>query len=897
MSPTERREADMISSAPPPAGDPDEIEVTIADLVARYAAERGDAIAVEDDAGVLRYADLAGLAEQVRALAASLALGEGPVGILLPVSNAYIAAIVGLLAGGIPYVPMDASFPAGRNRDIALGAGLKAIVVDAQTASAAAEIAPEVLQIVMPAQGAPSMLKATAVPHDVAVIFFTSGSSGRPKGVAQGHASVLYEVLRHCWRAGLTRDDRVALVYSPSVSGSTRDIYGSLAAGARLCLVDVRRAGLGGTLTALANARVTVLHSIPGLFRAMFGDANAETRRLAHSVRLVHLISDRVLHADVALYRDRFPRACRLCIDLATTETYSYASWYLDHDTAIEASLVPVGYPRPDMVVRMVDEAGTDVVPGTLGEIVIAGRSLSLGYWGDPALTAERFAMSTVVAGGTDYRTGDMGRLLPDGLLEFVGRKDRQVKLAGNTVHLAEVEAALARCPGVVEAGVVARGAAPATRLIAYCVAEAGTDASAITATSGGLLAPFMRPSEIVCIDALPKLPGGKPDPAALAEIDAARSAREVAAPRPRAVPTSEAMRIAQEVWEALLAPGSFERDMDFEAAGGDSLKGLNFVLQLENRLGLELPPTILDGKTRPSALIGRLTALSDDGPQVDPVDGRPLLLFFAGLYGGDTSMSDFARALEHRFRFVAVDYRDGGSAFDGSFDADRLFAAIGSLVERHAAGRIWLIGYSYGGKIAVEAARRLGEQGVRVEFVGVFDGLPRDEFLKRHSAAVRGMVLGNRVARGRAVYGGLFNYLSGAVAQKLGVWLAFHRRYRLLDRLLSLMRPRFLHGAELRTRRAITARARLAAFRDMPMGPVDGKLWLFLSAEQRFAPELYPYLGWEAYFTTIETHALPGEHLELLTGEAGRILVEKLGAIEKDLTAAGLVGNSHGMD
>ncbi|MEO9129618.1 MAG: AMP-binding protein [Sphingomonas sp.] len=870
----------MISSAPPRALDPDDIDVTIADIVLGHAVKRGDAIAVEDDRGTLSYAELAGLAEQVAAAAVALKPGEGPIGILLPVSNAYIAAMLGLLARGIAYVPMDASFPAGRNRDIAADAGLKAIIVDDATAMAAADMALGLPQIVvphMPTSGAPATLVVTAKPADVAVIFYTSGSTGRPKGVHQRHANILYEVLHHCWRSGLSDNDRIALVYSPSVSGSTRDIYGSLAAGARLRVVDVRRAGLGGTLSALAQAEVTILHSIPGLFRAMFGTRNAETEPLRSSVRLVHLISDRVLLADVELYRERFSPDCRLCIDLATTETYSYASWYLDHETVLDRMLVPVGYPRADMIVRLLDETGDEVAPGALGEIIVSGRSLSLGYWKAPDLTAERFAPSSVLPGGTDFLTGDMGRLLPGGLLELVGRKDRQVKLSGNTIHLAEVEAVLARCPGVVEAGVLARGAAPATRLIAYCVVTSETDAAVIARWGEARLASFMRPSEIALIDALPKLPGGKPDPAALAGIDAERSAGKRASASAHGMTLSVTVGLVWDAWEDILTPGSFDQDIAFGDAGGDSLKGLSLILQLENRLGQALPPTILNMKTRPSELIDELSSLGASVPLDGREDTRPLLLFFAGLYGADIGVSDFAQSIEHRFRFVAIDYRDGGVALDNSFSAERLFAAIDLLVERQGAERVWLLGYSYGGKIAVEAAGRLLRRGVQVDFVGVLDGLPRDAFLKRHSAAVRGMILGDRIERGRDVYGGLFNYLSGGAAQKLAVWLWSRRQYRLLGRLLVLLRPRVLRAAELRVRRAITGKARLAALGHIPTGPVPAKLWLFLSEEERFAPELYPNLGWDAYFNEIETRRLPGQHLDLLGGDAGRLLADAL--------------------
>jgi fengycin family lipopeptide synthetase E len=886
MTSRDEREADQVTSAPPPASDPRDIATTIASLVADHAARRGDAIAVEDLDHSLTYGQLGSLAEHVGRAVTRAAPGPGPVGVLLQATTTYVAAIVGLLARGVVYVPLDESFPAARNAEIAARAGLVAVIVDRSTAPAMRELAPDLPQIEMPDLVEGLSLDVTAKPDDVAVIFYTSGSTGQPKGVYQSQRSILYEVLRHCARAGLVHDDRIVLVYSPSVSGSTRDIYGSLAAGARLCILDVKRSGLGAAARAMADWRITVLHSIPGLFRSIFAVDSADTATLGRSVRLVHLISDRVLRSDVELYQNRFSRDCRLCIDLATTETYSYASWYLDRDTMIDRTLVPVGYPRADIGLRLVNEAGQAAASGELGEIIVTGRALSLGYWRDEALTRARFSPSPTVAGAVEFRTGDMGRLLPDGLLEFVGRKDRQIKLRGNTVHLAEVEAALALCPDVAEAGVIARGAAPNVVLIAYCAPAQGErlDPDAVAAWCGDRLPPFMQPSEIVVRDALPRLPSGKPDPVELERVDRLRAVAAVRAPEGRTVVSaSAAMRAVFDGWEAFLRPGAFDEDASFEASGGDSLKGLNLLLFLENRLGRPLVADVLNMKTRPSGLIGRLTqpdVMATGASQ----DDRPLLLLFAGLFGADVPTTDFARRLEARFLPVIVDFRWGGDDFAGDFSADAYFDQIIAVVRRHGARRLWLSGHSYGGKLAAEAARRLIEAGFAVEFVGIFDGLPKDAFLKRHSAALRGMILGERLRRGVDDYGNLFQYAISGGARYLGLWLMSHRQYGLLRRLLRLLSPRWLEAANFRTRRGVMAKVRLAAFRAMPLGPIAARLWLFLSNEDRFDPSLYPNLGWDAYFASIVTERLNVGHLGFFKDNGAETLIERLTSIEASL-------------
>ena len=712
------------------------------------------------------------------------------------------------------------------------------MIVDAATAPLMREIAPDVQQVAMPdlVECLETDLTVTARPDDIAVIFYTSGSTGEPKGVYQDQRSILYEVLRHCWRAGLCEEDAVALLYSPSVSGSTRDIYGSLAAGARLCIVDVKRMGLGETTRALADWRVSVLHSIPGLFRTIFASDGEDPRRLAKSVRLVHLISDRVLRSDVALYRDRFPRPCRLCIDLATTETYSYASWYLDHDTVLDGQSVPVGYPRPDIAVQVLDDRGQAVAAGELGEIVVGGRALSLGYWRDEALTRLRFTASASDPGMREFRTGDMGRLLPNGLLEFVGRKDRQIKLRGNTVHLAEVETIMAGCPGVAEAVAVARGDTADIKLVVYYAADPGVTAEIVRDWSAAHLAPSTQPSEIVRIDALPRLPSGKPDYVGLKKLDAARtSAAFATGPGSAAapIPASAAMRAVCDGWKELLEPGAFDADVAFGDAGGDSLKGLKLLLFLEGRLKRKLRTDLLDMETRPSDLIDRLVrppAHATDGVG-DVHDDRPVLFIFAGLFGPDIPTVDFGRRAECLFSPVLVDYQWAGDDFTGTFDADRLFDEVLAIAGRAGEGRsLWLLGHSFGGKLAAEASRRLLAAGMPVDFVGVLDGLPSNASLKRHQPLPPREPLLDRIRHGVARNGGLINYICMGAAKPLGAWFASRRHYRLLGWTLWMARRPFLAEAGFRLRRSVMATVRLAAFAPMPLGPVATGLRLFLS-------------------------------------------------------------------
>lgn len=861
----------MGSSAPTPAGTPAEIATTLAEIVAGHARDRGTAIAVQDAAAALTYAELTRLAGRVGELAAPFVAPGRPIGILLAPSTDYVAAILGLLARGICYVPLDASFPAARNAEIASRAGMSAVIVDETTAAAMRDSVPDIPRVRMPAldtcEGA--TFRVTATPDDLAAIFYTSGSTGRPKGVFQSQRAVLYEVLRHCWRAGLQRGEGVALIYSPSVSGATRDLYGSLAAGARLVVVDVRSQGLTRAASIFADGEVAVLHIIPGLFRAMFSEPiGAAADRLLRGLRLVHLISDRVQQSDVELFRRCFPAECRLCIDLATTETYSYASWYPDHDIAIERLLVPVGYPRADAPVRLIDDEGAEVAPGELGEIVVSSPSLSLGYWCDPAMTAERFKQSAILPDAREFHTGDMGRLLPGGLLEFVGRKDRQTKIRGNTVHLAEIEAALAACRGVAEAAAIVR-AGPNPAIVAYYVAEAGAsaDPAAIARWCAERLPAHMRPSELIARDALPRLPSGKPDLGELGREDEQRARASVSAEFPdhARLPVSGIEQVVRESWERILGPGSFDAGATFEAVGGDSLKGLNLVVELERRLDRLVDWEVLDFRTTPAMLTARLM---ESAPE--PTNGGPILVLCPGVFGGDVVIADFARRASRDFMPMIADYRWGGDWFNGDFDRERLLDRIVSAVVERIGPKlvpgVWLLGNSFGGKIAVETARRLMARGVAVDFIGVLDSVPGDPL----AARARGRALGQKPRSSRP------HPLDESV-RKLGAWLANGDRHRLASHLLSFIRLVGRTGLEVSLRREITRHARVLLFRGVPEGPVAGRLSLFLSNEGRFDPAIYPYLGWDRLFDDINVVKMDVRHSEFMSPANADGMIEHL--------------------
>lgn len=843
---------------------------SIAAAIAAHARIRGDAVAVDDGDEAIRFCDLHGraahLAERLRALPDP----DAPVGILLPMSARYIVAIVAAILARRVYVPLDVRAPDARTARIMRHSGMGAIIVDAASPLA---VDAGIVRIAMP--GPDAMAGAPMPPVGggepvLNAIFYTSGSTGEPKGVCQDERGLIADICAYIDYVGITPDDRLSLFASPSISVSNRDIYPALIAGARLCIVDFPRMGARAAIAQLGRHRLTVFRAIPGMFRLVFGADNPSAEALAASVRLVRINGDRVLPSDVALFRRRFARGTQLGLDIGSTETKVYAAWLADHDSEFPDMLVPVGRAPPGQYIDLIDASGAPVPPGEAGEVVVTSGTMSVSYWRDPEMTRTRFVPSTRYPGLTEFRTGDIGRIDRNGLLTYLGRRDRQCKVQGNTVHPGEVEGVIGACDGVDAVAVIARGGAGGgagdVRLIAYVAGSAPV--ADIRAWCRARLTPSMCPAEIVMCDALPELAPGKPDFAELARIDAARAAAADAADGGAGDAAGHAAELADaagvavaQVWTDMFDRASLARDRSFEEAGGDSLKAMAMLLALESRLGRALPADLVDLATRPSDLVRRLAAGDEAG---GGGEDRPTILLFCGMYGADTDIIAFAHALRDAFDVRLIDYRDGGSELIGPVDIDRFFAAFDRrLAERAMPRRLWILGYSFGARVAAEAARRLVARGVAVEFLGVLDG-PTDAVIdarnrRRDRSERRGF------AARAADSGGVPAYLAIRGAARLTHRLVARGRYRETRRLVALLSRFGLREAARNATRIALARTRVPAFAGLPRGPVTVPTAVLVSSELNENAAVAADLGWSEMCGAMELVRIAGTHDDMI--------------------------------
>jgi amino acid adenylation domain-containing protein len=577
-------------------------------IVARFeaTARRFSArIALSDMARRLTYAELATLVERIAAATAAAVSGRaGPVAILLPRDVHFPAAMLAVLASGRGFVPLDPGNPEERNRLIAIQSGAAAVISAGDLAERARKLFPPDLPTLdIDAIGGLAGRAPLARPaaETLACVVYTSGSTGRPKGAYHDHRNLLHDVMQQTNTLHLDHSDRVALLYSPTVIGAIREIMMALLNGASLHILPPQELQPAGLVREIRDRGITICRLVPVLLRRM-AEALGPDQRL-ESVRVVGLGSQRVDWSDFDVFRRHFSPRAFLIIGIGATECGgNFCHWFVDESLRTASGRLPVGRILPDASVTIADENGGPVADGETGELVVASRYLALGYWQDPEMTARAFRTDPDDPAIRIFKTGDMGRMRPDGLIEFVGRDDQQIKLRGHRIEIGEIELALAACAGVEDAAVVVRRdeTGMPRSLTAYVEPRPGAQMLPrdLVSMLTKRLPRYMIPGTFQVIEALPRLPNLKIDRTRIARIEAERATRS---PDPILDPL---VAEVAGIFDAVLGTTGATPEDNVFSLGGDSLQAVRVALELETRFRIALPAAIFESMQT----IGELT-------------------------------------------------------------------------------------------------------------------------------------------------------------------------------------------------------------------------------------------------------------------------------------------------
>jgi amino acid adenylation domain-containing protein len=516
-----------------------------------------------------------------------------PVCLLFESKLVAITAIVGASQCGRPYIPLDAGDPDERLRFILAESEPTALLTEGKLMERARALAPSgctVIDVerVEPDSAAPAPADAVSAGATL-YRFYTSGSTGQPKGVSQVHRNLLHFVDAYVRNLGIREDDRVSLLYSLSFSGSNMDIFGALLNGATVCAYDVRRDGISHLADWLDRERVTILHTVPTVFRELMNSLPAE-RRLVH-LKGIDLGGESVFDSDVALFLRHTLPQCILVNHLAITEASVVAQNVVRHDSVLAAgSIIAVGKCPEGVSVRIQREDGSEAPRGEVGEIVVSSPHVSPGYWNRPELNAAVFSDDPEVPGSRRYFTGDLGHIDGDGNLHFLGRKGTRIKLRGYSIDLMEVESAICAYPGVSKAAVLAVKSGQPTepdKLVAYIAAgrDAQRDPVLVRRFMAKRLPPYMLPTGFVFLDELPVTSSGKVDRKTLAQIAPASGNLQ----RTVTPPQDDTELAVAGIFAKLLKLEAVGRDDDFFLLGGDSMSGVELQIQLRESFAVHI--------------------------------------------------------------------------------------------------------------------------------------------------------------------------------------------------------------------------------------------------------------------------------------------------------------------
>ncbi|RKG91961.1 non-ribosomal peptide synthetase [Corallococcus terminator] len=583
------------------------LDLSIVDAFAAQVALRPQAVAVSHGATTLTYAELDARANRValRLRALGVHRRKPQVGVCLPRSVDLIVSLLAILKAGGAYVPLDPDHPSERLAFVAGDARLVAIVTHEALASRLPGGTWTPVCLDAPddtVEGPPGWEAVSSV--DLAHILYTSGSTGRPKGVCIPHQGVVRLVLNPDY-VRLGPGDRMAQSTTIAFDLSTLEIWGALLNGATLVLFS-RDEIIDPEVLArrLLDERITHMVLATALFNHV---ARTRPEAFRHLTWMIFGGEAADVSCVNAVLAHGGPAA--LINGYGPTENTSFSTWFrVPH---AEATSVPIGGPLANSTAYVLDARLQVVPPGVVGELFVGGDGLALGYWDRSALTAEKFVPHPFsdVRGARLYRTGDLVRQRTDGVLEFIGRRDHQVKLRGFRIELGEVEAALRQHPAVHEALVMVREDAPGDRRLVAYVASADLAEAVLREYLQARLPEHMVPAAFVVMTALPLSPNGKIDRRALPAPETSPSVTDdFLAPR-----SPLEARVA-DIWASVLGGREVGAHSHFFDLGGHSLLATQVVSRVRDALGVSLPVRALFEAPRLEAFVRGVARLLDTG-------------------------------------------------------------------------------------------------------------------------------------------------------------------------------------------------------------------------------------------------------------------------------------------
>lgn len=849
----------------------------IIDAISNRTAKSPQSLAVQCNAEEITYLELLMRARKLASHLRDLGAGRGAlIGICLPRSVEMVVGILATFIAGGAYVPLDPSYPKDRIAFMLQDAGVVFVITENALTNLFANQHIQVICVDRDSSEIESKsadLSMEVLPPDsLAYVLYTSGSTGKPKGVMVSHESLSNFVRVSQSALDVVSSDVYLQTASINYALSVRQLMVPLSCGARIVVATEEQTRDPLLLFKLMKcSQATLMDVVPSFWRTCINrllslPSQEREALLDNHIRRIVSVGEPLLFDIPFDWRDKLGHQAQLVNIFGQTETTGLVAAYpIPAEQLVErTSVVPVGHEILDTQLYILDADRSPVSPGEVGELCVSSPCLALGYLNRPDLTAEKFIHNPFSDGISDrlYRTGDFARRREDGVIEFLGRGDNQVKIRGQRLELGEVEAAIRAFPPVEDCVVVAKGKTPDERFLSAFIVSARK-------LSGKEVADFMRsrvpnhmiPVEFNFLDALPLTPNGKVDRLALQESIAPLPVE------PEANQNQQPRNIIEEklakIWKVILNRPAIGIHEKFFELGGHSFLAVRLFAKIEDDFGVRLPITTLYH----AGTIAELAERIQQGGNPELI-WNPLVPIriqgskppFFGIHGHEGGVLFWNSLLE----FWPEDqpfYALQAQGVDGIQPALTRIEDMASLYIREIrkiqpSGPYFLGGYSMGGEIALEIGQQLIQQGDHVNLLVMFD----TKFISHRSnsnsssssepSAGHSRISLSRLSLWRHKWAGHVRRLSKLSARQRLAYIRHDLSYR-IERALVFLAVRIFRtiGRRLPDKLLLNylRKSHTLALHAYTPQWYPGRVTLFRASETRSTEPEDPSMGWRA--------------------------------------------------
>lgn len=826
--------------------------------VEKIAAKTPNEIAVVYGHDQLSYRELNARANQLAHYLQKRGVGRNSrVGICLERSLDFAVALIGVLKSGGTCVPLDPKYPDDRLAYMLENVGASIVLTERGLLKAAIPVRTQVIFLSAEREQISANVRSNpnvgSIPTDVAYVIYTSGSTGRPRGVLLPHAGLVNYTLGAVEQFAIRPGDRMLQFCSISFDAALEEIYCAWAAGATLVFrnddVSLEPTEL---LNWVAQQRVTIM-DLPTAYWHEWVYALPElTEKAPPTLRLVIVGGEKASPEAYSTWHKFVGDKVRWINTYGPAEASVVATTYEPKLRAREegSAVLPIGRPVANARVYLLDSDLNPVPVGVPGELHIGGLGVAAGYLNLPELTQQKF-MRDIFSDDRSarmYKTGDLAKYLPDGEIEFVGRRDNQVKIRGFRIEPGEIESVLSKYPGVDENAIVVRQDSSGNkRLIGYVVRNRkSVKESDLRRQVQSQLPEYMVPSAFVFLNSMPLTPNGKIDRRALALL----KLESAAAVTPTSSPADPLQQQLVGIWEELLGRKPIGIRENFFDLGGHSLLAARLMHRIKQVHGRSLPLAVLLQAPTIEKLASVLRGDSSEHwsslVAIQPEGPKPPFFCVHGVGGNVVGFHELAKRMKPDFPF----YGFQSQGLDGKSE---LFTTVQEMAAHYLEeirtvqpkGPYHVGGFSMGGLVAYEMAQQLVASGEEVGLVVLFDTYATNP--KSINESLKDLLLHPTWTHIRQ--------LPSELRKKIRrTWLGV----RLPVYLKKVMRSN-AHAAE-----------------QYVLRPYRGKVILLRAGDTwRVADD--PYAAWTQFVPELESIQIRGTHMEILREPNVSTLAERL--------------------